>query len=718
MRININKYVLSAIVSLAVLSPIAAQQPDGETSRNPDLTEVLVIGSRERLRELPGAGNIVDSAMIDAARPFTINEAMRQVPGVFARDEEGFGLRPNFGIRGLNPTRSTKVLLLEDGLPLAFAPYGDNATYYHPPIERFERIEVLKGASQILFGPQTVGGVVNYITADVPDERRGGLLVRGGNRDFREAAVEFGDRTSFGTGWSANATYKQTDGARANMQFEVTDLNLKVEQPLTATQSLTLRTSYYREDSQVPYSGLTLAEFQADPRANPFVNDEFELYRWAFAATHGWQLNDATTLKTSAYYTYFDRDWWRQSSNSSQRPNDSSDPACANLGNLLTTCGNEGRLRQYYTTGIEQRLTTGGSFGAVEHATELGARWHVEKQYRVQANGDTPQARTPGAGVNGGVREDNRRDVRALALFWQTRFDLGRFGVTPGVRYERIDYERQNFLNGASGATDLDEVIPGLGVTFDVNEQIMLFAGAHRGFAPPRVEDVIGTTGGSVDLDAELSWNYEVGVRAKLSDNADIELTAFRMDFENQIVPASVAGGSGATLTSAGETLHQGAELAVKLGAPIGQSAWRTSARVAYTWLPDAEFVGTRLSSISGFGNVPVTGNRLPYAAEQLANVSLGLASERGIRLHVEANYSGSMFTDDLNTVAIVANGQRGRIGGSTVWNATAEYDFQNGLAVFASAKNLTDKLYIVDLSRGILPGSPRLVQVGFDYRF
>jgi Fe(3+) dicitrate transport protein len=76
------------------------------------------------------------------------------------------------------------------------------------------------------------------------------------------------------------------------------------------------------------------------------------------------------------------------------------------------------------------------------------------------------------------------------------------------------------------------------------------------------------------------------------------------------------------------------------------------------------------------------------------------------------------MFTDDLNTVAIVANGQRGRIGGSTVWNATAEYDFQNGLAVFASAKNLTDKLYIVDLSRGILPGSPRLVQVGFDYRF
>ena len=81
------------------------------------------------------------------------------MPGVFARDEEGFGLRPNIGIRGLNPTRSSKVLLLEDGIPLTYAPYGDNASYYHPPVDRFERIEVLKGSGQILFGPHTVGGV-------------------------------------------------------------------------------------------------------------------------------------------------------------------------------------------------------------------------------------------------------------------------------------------------------------------------------------------------------------------------------------------------------------------------------------------------------------------------------------------------------------------------------------------------------------------------------
>ncbi len=717
MKNRIKRTVSLLIVSF--FTPISAFAADDTESAGPaaHLTEVVVIGHRERLRDLGGAGDIIDSAMMDAARPFTVNEAIRQVPGVFARDEEGFGLRPNFGIRGLNPTRSSKVLLLEDGLPLTFAPYGDNATYYHPPIERFTRIEVLKGASQIQFGPQTIGGVINYITTEVPDEFSGALQLRGGNRAFGEAALELGDRLANGTGWVANATYKETDGTRANMHFEVSDLSFKVEQPLGERQSLVIRSSYYREDSQVPYSGLTLAEYLADPRSNPFVNDSFELYRWAVAATHGWQITDQAELKTSVYHTYFNRDWWRQSSNSSQRPNDSSDPACVSLANLLTTCGNEGRLRQYYTSGIEQRLNLAGVLGSVQHDTSVGARWHVEKQARVQINGDSPNARTPGIGVNGGVREDNRRDVTALALFWQTRFDLGRLGVTPGVRYERVEYERRNFLNGARGASEIDQVIPGLSATFDLSDRWMVYAGAHRGFAPPRVEDIITVTGGSVDLEAELSWNYELGVRAKLTRSIDLELTAFRMDFDNQIVPASVAGGTGATLTSAGETLHQGAEFALKIATPL-QGSWRGSARVAYTWLADAEYVGERYSAISGFSATRVTGNRLPYAAEQLANVTLGLESTRGLRLHLDANYSGSMFTDDLNTVALVANGQRGRIGGSTVWNLTTEYDFKNGFAVFASAKNLTDKLYVVDLSRGMIPGAPRLIQLGFEYRF
>jgi Fe(3+) dicitrate transport protein len=102
-----------------------------------------VAGSSEKLRRLPGSVDIVDRETLEKAHVLTTNEALRKIAGVNVRDEEGFGLRPNIGIRGLNPTRSTKVLLLEDGIPLTYAPYGDNAAYYPPPIERFERISAV-----------------------------------------------------------------------------------------------------------------------------------------------------------------------------------------------------------------------------------------------------------------------------------------------------------------------------------------------------------------------------------------------------------------------------------------------------------------------------------------------------------------------------------------------------------------------------------------------
>ena len=160
----------------------------GETRRVPlqlrvgGLTEDVVVvageiaGSHERLRRLPGSVDIVERETLEKSRVMTTNEALRKVAGVHVRDEEGFGLRPNIGIRGLNPTRSNKVLLLEDGIPLTYAPYGDNATYYHPPVDRFERIEVLKGGAQIAYGPQTIAGAVNYLTPKPPAQPAGSLI--------------------------------------------------------------------------------------------------------------------------------------------------------------------------------------------------------------------------------------------------------------------------------------------------------------------------------------------------------------------------------------------------------------------------------------------------------------------------------------------------------------------------------------------------------------
>lgn len=689
---------------------------------------VVVSASRiadtpETVERTPGSVDIVDARTLEISRVFTANEALRKVAGVNVREEEGFGLRPNIGIRGTNPTRSTKVLLLEDGIPFTYAPYGDNSSYYHPPIDRFESIEVLKGSGQIVYGPSTVGGVINYLTPNPPLKPSGTITLVGGNRDYFNGQANYGG-TWGNTGLVFNFMRKQGEGGRDNVRSGLNDFYFKSVTTFSDRQALTFRFNYYGEDSNVTYSGLRQSEYEADPRQNPFLNDFFYGRRFGASATHAFVFNSNVILSTNIYGAFFKRHWWRQSSNSGERPNRlntlaGGDPDCRGMIDLYTTCGNQGRLREYYTLGIDPRLRVNYSFSGWRGEADFGFRAQFENQDRQQQNGDTPTSRS------GVAVENNERKNQAYSAFVQNRFLFGKWAVTPGLRVERINYERTNRLAngglGVQGRTQLTQWIPGLGVTFSPVERINLFAGVHRGFAPPRTEDIINNnTGGTIELDPELSWNYEVGFRSTVRQGLKLEATFFRMDYENQIVPASLAGGVGSLLTNGGETLHQGIEMAGQLDAGT-LFRWRNNLyfRAAYTYLPVARFTGTRLSSVPGFGNVSVSGNRLPYAPENTLNASLGYSMPVGFDLLLEANYVGRQFADDLNTLAPSADGQRGLLPSYTVWNATVNYNVETWRTTFFfTVKNLFDDTFIVDRARGILPGSPRLIQSGLKFRF
>src|SRR5688572_16162133 len=280
-----------------------------------------LIGSEAMLRRTPGSYDVLTRAALDRSRVFTTSEALRKVPGVTVRDEEGVGLRPNIGLRGLNPTRSTKLLLLEDGMPVTYAPYGDNASYYHPPIERFDRIEVLKGSSQIAYGPVTLGGVVNYITPDTPSRTALALDLTAGNRDYVNGGASVGGRWR-NAGFFGHAVRKQADGSRENIESALTDVLGKSTWNVGGTHYLTAKANYYGEDSQVTYSGLRESEYRADPRQNAFANDHFDGRRFGASASYQALLWSRVAATVQAYGSAFSRDWWRQSSNSSQRPND------------------------------------------------------------------------------------------------------------------------------------------------------------------------------------------------------------------------------------------------------------------------------------------------------------------------------------------------------------------------------------------------------------
>jgi Fe(3+) dicitrate transport protein len=681
------------------------------------VTSAHLPGGSETQQNVPGAVSVLDKRTLEDSRVFTFSEALRKLPGVNVRDEEGFGLRPNIGLRGLNPTRAAKVLLLEDGLPLSYAPYGDNASYYHPPVERFESIEVVKGSGQILYGPQTVGGVINYLTPAPPDTAQGTLTLTGGNRDYFNGHAAYGG-TWRGAGLLFDYTRKQGEGARDNTRSGLNDVNFKAVRAFGERQAVTVKANYYGERSQVTYSGLREAEFRANPRGNPFLNDRFYGNRYGLAGTYALVFSQRLTMTANGYWTHFRRDWWRQSSNSNQRPNDAGDPACGGIANLYTTCGNEGRLRSYFTRGVESRFQSNFRTGRVFHQADFGGRVHFETQDRRQLNGPLPTSR------DGVAAELNERRNSAYSVYLQDRFSYGRWTLTPGLRVEKIKFARRNRLanNGAGviGYAQLAQVIPGLGLSFQPTPTTTIFAGAHRGFAPPRTEDIVTNAGGSVDLDPELSWNYEIGVRSAPRAGVQFEATLFRMDYANQIIPASLAGGAGATLTNGGATRHQGFETSARADfGTLVKSPHNFYLRAAYTYLPEAAFVGARFSAINGFARVSVSGNRLPYAPEHLLTAALGYSHPRGVDALVEANYVSRQFADDLNTVAPTPDGQRGLIPSSVVWNATLNYRVEKLRSTFfVTAKNAFDRLYLADRSRGLLPGPPRAVQAGVKLNF
>ena len=329
-------------------APIEIRLEPATLAQEVKVTASKVAGLPESLERLPGSVAVIEEAVLTESRSLSVGEALRKVSGLHVRGEEGFDIRPNIGIRGLNPTRSRQVLLLEDGAPLAYAPYGDNASYYHPPLERFQTVEVVKGGGQILYGPRTVGGVVNYVTPAPPNRRSGSLNLTGGERDFWTGHLRYGDKVG-NTSLLFDAFRKQGEGARENIRLGLHDFNLKSLTPIGDSQTLVLRFNFYEEDSNLTYSGLRESEWATNPRFNPFRNDYFNVQRYGTSFNHVWAATPNVVVNTTAYGTVFNRYWWRQSSNSNQRPNDSADPACGGMQNLFTTCGNEGRLREYYT---------------------------------------------------------------------------------------------------------------------------------------------------------------------------------------------------------------------------------------------------------------------------------------------------------------------------------------------------------------------------------
>ena len=687
------------------------------------MTSVEVVGeSTEALLEKPGSVFLLRREELRDSHPMDANELLRRVPGLVINDNSGpVAMRLNIGIRGLNPDRSRSVLILEDGLPVTLAPYGEPETYYSPPIDRMSHVEVVKGSGQILYGPQTVGGVINFVTPEPPARTRADFDIQGGQRGFFAGNGSIGGSSQDQkVGWLFNVLHKRGDGFR-DFFFDIDDLQGKFTLKPADAHTISLKVGYYDENSNSTYLGITTPMFESNPDQNPVSSDFLKVRRLSASVSHSVALSPDLVWSSSLFGYATSRNWARANFDRAAVAGreywgvfgDTTVPG----GAIFVRNGTLNRNREFQVVGAQTGVSMQHSLWGVRSAFDGGIRYIGERMDDQQLEGSTYSART------GALRDDEDRYGHAFSGFLQNRFFLTpRLTFTPGIRLEHYDYERHILRTRVEGVpTDVDrragdgvtKAIPGLGVAFQAARSVSLFGGVHRGFAPPRVKDAITSDGEPLNLDAELSWNYEAGIRVQASRSVRGEFTYFRMDFQNQIIPAAQSGGATTTLVNGGETLHQGVEtsLRVDYGSLFGWSNTLYT-DVRFMHLADAKF--TR--------NTLYRGNRLPYAPENTFSFLIGYRQRRGFGLELDATYVGSQFADNNQTVTPSADGTVGRMPSYTLWNVNADYTVQRERVLirpFFSVKNLADSVYIASRApQGIQPGLFRQVNAGIRLSF
>lgn len=658
---------------------------------------------------VPGAVAVITSEDLERQRPVSIKEALRRVSGVHIVDEDAFGLNLNISLRGLNPRRTQRTLLMEDGVPVFLGPYSDPTAHYHTPPEILEGVEVVKGSGQILYGPQTVGGMINFLTGEPPDRTRATIQASGGNRAYRNALLKLGTGGERG-GVLGHVLYRGADGVREAHGHEIIHTGLSGLRKFSPNQQLQVRGSYYGERSRITEAGMSQAEFTQNPLGNPFRNDRFVLDRFALQGTHSLNFNSATRLSTTAYYQQIDRSSYRQTDFAGDEMTANAAAGCTgaartNYVDFASRCGNKMRPRNYEFFGFEPRLER--RWERVQ--LQVGIRGHREEMTRRRFNGLTPDARETSPGTL--LRDANTIRTDAAATYGQLRFTAGHFTVTPGLRVEHIRVRNFVFRRGFNdrNATSIQNQtvwLPGLSVSYAGLPRTSFFAGVHRGLAPPRPDenlDPLDTR--AIPVQAERSTNWEGGFRAYPTTSLQFEATLFRMDFANQIVPGVSVGLPNQTWANAGKTLNAGLELNTRWDLP-GRIFYFTS---AYTHIATAEFRDQRA----------VRGNRLPYAPRHLFTPALNFQLRNGLNWQLGLETVSEQFTDDANTRTGSANGQVGVIPGYTTLSAALNVPLaRRGPVLFFSLANAADRRYIVSRVDGIHVGRPRQAIAGLRWQF
>ncbi len=683
----------------------------------------MVTANREAtLRtESPVAISKLSSTTISDTKPVLVTELMNKVPGVvmlnYNNEQHGMAIRQPMGT-------SAYFLYMEDGIPLRPMGIFNHNALIEMNVFGVSAIEVVKGPSSSLYGPEAVGGAVNFITHRptlVPTAKIG---LQGDQWGYKRIQYAAGGTIGkkFGL-YISGFEARQRNAWQTYSDYDKSSANVRIEYAPTAKTSLTLAFSGHEYYSDMAGSVDSVAFYgRAYSSTTDFTYRKVHAQRTRFTVSHSWDQNNETTLTLAYRDNYIE-----QNPNYAIRWTSGSTTATGerNRNNFTSKVGLlQHRVRFRF---LDAKLLTGGS--ADLSPTNYWA-------YRVDL---IAQLRADGKSVEKYLVDKEQPDIylssyhanlRNYAAY--TQFELipvKRLKVTLGVRYDHMAFDYDNYLDQLSGSKFYSQVTPKVGATFDLLKDRGLYINYSEGFSPPGLTSVFRKRPASsysagnefyYNLEPAHFNNIEAGGWASFLENRIFfDVALYQMMGHQELLNVRQEDNS-MDYQSAGKTLHRGIEYGI-------------------TYKPDEEwlfrFGGTNaihrfeefyLSHRSTDDIKNVNGKEMPQSPRWIANSEVTYKPNYvdGLRLSVEWQRISSWYQDQVNDVKYEDKSLFGMRGISYL-NLRSGYQYK-GFEVFANILNLTNELYANSAIRGnsandrtaFIPAAPRTFIFGIQYTF
>ncbi len=597
--------ILLLIAVLVLPASGAAQTVPRKTARNATLPEVVVTASRteEETEKIPAHVTVITREDINQSNAKTIPDLLRSSAGVTVRNLLGNGKSAQVDLRGFGETGPYNTLVLVDGRRVNGIDLS-GVDWTQIPIDRIERIEIVRGTGSVLYGDNAVGGVINIITKIPSDGLTADAGLTLGSYEHRRLEASVNGREDK-TALSLFASSDRSDGYRVNNRYDAIDFGGKITYDATDVLSLHLNATHHADDYGLP-GPLTEAELAADRRSSTNPDDKGKSQDSYLKAGLEWAVGETGSFMADVFL--------RDRKSEAVFP-DTTSPLATKTG--------------FVTWGLTPRFVWDGALLGRDNKLIVGIDVYASRQDTDSFGGFFIPLSTQTA------VSDITRD--SIGMYVNDSFSLSEhLVVSLGARYESVRYDlSQEDLTGLLGPLQSEstqtEPAFNVGLTYLYTQKSSVFARFNRSFRFPLTDEIVYidwstfTIKANADLKPQTGIHYETGIRHYFSPETLITLTLFRAEMDNEIFYNPATFGN----ENHPETLHQGLE--------IGFNA---------AVLDHLSLFGNFTYEDATFEKAPYRGNDIPAVPNAKGNLGVKLNDlfTSGLAFMADYTYTGASY--------------------------------------------------------------------------